>query len=240
MNVTTSHTATAVRTLWWAIACMVVGLAACTGSPRGNALHDRLEYDGIDLSSHQGLVDWDKVVADDKIQFVYIKATEGATYHSPHHDFNVRHAREKGLPVGSYHYFTTTAPVEAQVENFTRHATPDTQDLLPMIDIEDIGTFTRSQLIDSVLYMARRLEAIYGKRPVIYSTAKFYNTYLAPQLNDYPLYLGRYSNTEPYVDWRGRYTVWQYSEQGVVAGISRYVDMCRFHPDASLEDLKLH
>ncbi len=225
--------------LWWFVVAIGMTAVSCVDN-RSPVVHGRLQYDGIDLSSHQGLVDWEKVAADDQITFVYIKATEGATYHSPHYDYNVRHARAVGLAVGSYHYFTTTASVDKQVENFVRHATPDTQDLIPMIDVENVGSFTRRQLIDSVLVMARRLEDFYGKKPVIYSMATFYNTYLAPQLNEYPLYLGRYSNAEPVIDWQGHYTVWQYSDQGVVAGIGHYVDMCRFSPDSSLDDLRLH
>ena len=34
---------------------------------------------GIDVSHHQGHIDWKKVAAAD-IDFVYVKATEGATY----------------------------------------------------------------------------------------------------------------------------------------------------------------
>ena len=33
---------------------------------------------GIDVSRHQKTIDWEKVAADN-VQFVYIKATEGAT-----------------------------------------------------------------------------------------------------------------------------------------------------------------
>jgi lysozyme len=31
---------------------------------------------GVDVSSHQGTIDWDRVAADD-IEFAYVKATEG-------------------------------------------------------------------------------------------------------------------------------------------------------------------
>lgn len=36
------------------------------------------DYNGIDVSKYQGKIDWKKVASDSKIQFVYIKATEGA------------------------------------------------------------------------------------------------------------------------------------------------------------------
>ena len=68
-------------------------LCSCTG---GNNEHIRdvishmpsrdaaAPYDGIDISSYQGYIDWSKVSSDKNIRFVYIKATEGATYRSPH------------------------------------------------------------------------------------------------------------------------------------------------------------
>ena len=34
-------------------------------------------YDGIDISSYQGYIDWNKVSSDKNIRFVFIKATEG-------------------------------------------------------------------------------------------------------------------------------------------------------------------
>lgn len=38
------------------------------------------DYHGIDVSNHQGDIDWSLVCKDRNIQFVYIKATEGATH----------------------------------------------------------------------------------------------------------------------------------------------------------------
>ena len=71
-------------------------------------------YDGIDISSHQGKIDWEKVSSDKDIRFVYIKATEGSTYCSPHYPDNITEARSSGLLVGSYHYLTTTSPIDRQ------------------------------------------------------------------------------------------------------------------------------
>ena len=66
-------------------------------------------YHGIDVSNHQGRIDWNKVANDDNVQFVYIKATEGATYVSPTFEQNIREAREAGLKVGFYHFLRATS-----------------------------------------------------------------------------------------------------------------------------------
>ena len=196
-------------------------------------------YDGIDISSHQGHIDWEKVSSDKDIHFVYIKATEGSTYRSPHYPHNITHARRSGLLVGSYHYLTTTSSVDEQFENFSTFALRSIQDLVPMLDIEVRGNWSRSQLIDSVDKFCQLVELHYGVKPMIYSTMGFYNKNLSPHFNKHLLYIGRYSNTEPEIHWEGEYTIWQYSETGIIPGIDAYVDLCRFNKDNWLEDILL-
>jgi lysozyme len=196
-------------------------------------------YDGIDVSSHQGNINWDLVSADNNIRFVYIKATEGATYHSPHYSRNVKMARSHGILIGSYHYLTSTSSIQSQFQNFVSLASSDSQDLVPMIDIEHRGEWSRRQLIDSVAEFARLLQDYFGVQPMIYSTMTFYNANLAPYFNKYPLYIGRYSKHEPQVSWDGKYTVWQFSEKGIIPGIDAYVDLCHYHKGAWLDEIEI-
>ncbi|MBQ7691521.1 MAG: glycoside hydrolase family 25 protein [Muribaculaceae bacterium] len=229
----------------FAVVVVLSVVAGCSGSattdtrthiaPRDSTA----PYDGIDISSHQGNIDWDKVASDPYIRFVYIKATEGATYQSEHYSRNVRGAHRHGILVGSYHYVTSTSPIDAQAQNFTSQATKQTQDLIPMIDVEDRGAWSRSQLIDSVAKLASLLERHYGRKPMIYSTIDFYNKNLAPHFNKYPLYIGRYSSQAPAINWEGRYTVWQFTENGIIPGIDAYVDLCHYRPNGWLDEIVL-
>ena len=196
-------------------------------------------YDGIDISSYQGYIDWDKVSSDKDIRFVYIKATEGATYRSPHYAHNILQARRHGVLVGSYHYLTSTSSIDKQFENFSEFALKPVQDLIPMLDIEVRGDWSRSQLIDSVDKFCMLVERQYGVKPMIYSTMGFYNKNLAPHFNKHLLYIGRYSSAEPEINWEGSYTIWQYSETGIIPGIDAYVDLCRFHPDRWIDEILL-
>ena len=197
------------------------------------------KYNGIDISSHQGYIDWAKVSSDKDINFVYIKATEGATYHSPHYPHNITQARRHGLLVGSYHYLSSSSSIDEQFNNFSKYALKSAQDLIPMLDVEVRGEWSRSQLIDSVNKFCHLVENLYGVQPMIYSTMGFYNKNLAPSFNKHLLYIGRYSNEEPEINWEGEYTIWQYSETGIIPGIDAYVDLCRFHKDNWLEDILL-
>ena len=197
------------------------------------------KYDGIDISSYQGYIDWAKVSSDKDIRFVYIKATEGATYHSPHYAHNVTQARRHGLLVGSYHYLTSSSTIDEQFANFSKFALKSVQDLIPMLDVEVRGDWSRSQLIDSVDKFCQLVEDLYGVQPMIYSTMGFYNKNLTPHFNKHHLYIGRYSNTEPEINWEGEYTIWQYSETGIIPGIDAYVDLCRYRKDGWLEEIIL-
>jgi len=197
------------------------------------------KYNGIDISSHQGYIDWEKVSSDKDINFVYIKATEGATYRSPHYAHNITQARRFGLLVGSYHYITSTSSINEQFENFSKFALKSVQDLIPMLDVEVRGDWSRSQLIDSVDKFCQLVENYYGVQPMIYSTMGFYNKNLAPHFNKHHLYIGRYSSEEPEINWEGEYTIWQYSETGIIPGIDNYVDLCRYRDDAWIDEILL-
>ena len=201
--------------------------------------NEQAKYDGIDISSYQGYIDWAKVSSDKDIRFVYIKATEGATYRSPHYAHNITQARRYGLLVGSYHYLTSTSTIDEQFRNFSTYALRTVQDLMPMLDVEVRGDWSRSQLIDSVDKFCELVEDYYGVQPMIYSTMGFYNKNLTPHFNKHKLYIGRYSNSEPEINWEGEYTIWQYSESGIIPGIDAYVELCRYRKDGWIDAIRL-
>ena len=182
-----------IKQIWLVLVLgIVVVLAACSsqGSRRdGRHVPPRRDgalIDGIDVSSHQGDINWEKVTANDDIRFAYIKATEGATYQSPHYAYNVREAQRHGLLVGSYHYLSTTSTIRQQYANFVRALSSVPQDLIPMIDVEDRGAWSRSQLIDSLALLADMLEHHYKHRLMIYSTMDFYNQNSSPRTASWP------------------------------------------------------
>ena len=197
------------------------------------------DYDGIDVSSYQKDIDWDKVCRDKRIKFVYVKATEGATYTSPHFRYNIDNARKHGLKVGSYHFLRTTSSLQSQFDNFTRSVKPDEQDLVPLIDIEQRGGWTQQQIVDSLEAFARMIEKHYKCRPMIYTMTSFYNKYLASHVGRYPLFIARYSESEPVLADDAKYTLWQYTDQGTVSGIDHAVDMCRFAKGKRIADIAM-
>lgn len=194
-------------------------------------------YDGIDVSSYQKDIDWTTTAMDKNIKFVYVKATEGATYRSRHYEYNIQNARRCGIRVGSYHFFRTTVSVESQFQNFTSIVKQEDQDLVPLIDVETKKGVTAKQLCDSILAFAKLLEDYYGCRPMIYTGSSFYNSYLQGRINGYPLFIARYSKSEPRLAGGAKWTLWQFSERGRINGIDHYVDLCRFNKGCSINDI---
>lgn len=201
-------------------------------------LFDSEVYHGIDVSNHQGRIDWDKVAKDENVQFVYIKATEGATYVSPTFEQNIQEARKAGMKVGCYHFLRATSYIHDQFRNFIEYCREDEQDLAPLIDIEVKGSWLDEEVADSVKLFADLLEEYYGVRPIIYTGTNFYNKYLSEEFNDgYELFIAKYSENEPELIDGTDYTIWQFTDCGEVNGIYTDVDQSRFNKGKSLKDI---
>ena len=196
-----------------------------------------LVYDGIDVSDHQRDIDWRATAANKKIQFVYVKATEGATYASKRYLYNIENARRHGIKVGSYHFIRTGSRIRDQFENFKRVAKKADQDLIPLIDIEVRQGWTNQQLRDSVKLFADLVEEHYGCRPMIYTSSSFFNNILGAAFADYPLFIARYAASEPSLSCGAKWTLWQFSERGRIAGIDHNVDLSRFNKGCSVRDI---
>jgi len=193
-------------------------------------------YDGIDVSSHQRDIDWRTTASDKNIQYVYVKATEGRDYVSRHYEINVRNARKHGVKVGSYHFLRTGSSIRAQFENFRRTVRKEDQDLIPLIDVEVRNGWTDQQVRDSVKAFADLVEDYYGCKPMIYTSVSFYNKILGKAFANYPLFIARYAANPPVLNG-AKWTLWQFSEKGRIAGIDSHVDLSCFNKGCSLKDI---
>lgn len=196
--------------------------------------------DGIDVSRHQGRIDWKKASKDlPDNAFVYIKCTEGATYRDPMYKANADGIRRTTLHRGGYHYFRMTSGAHEQFKNFKRALDYLDGDLVPLVDVETTDGKTNREVRDSLRVFLRLLENEYGKKPMIYGTQRSYNTVCAPAFNNHPLYIGRYGVHAPEIKGKGTYTIWQYSESTTLSGCKKSVDACRFRKGMSVKDIML-
>jgi len=96
---------------------------------------------------------------------VYIKATEGANYIDTTYFRNLTEVRKNGFLVGSYHYFRTTSNPNEQFENFKKVAAKDSQDLIPIVDIEEKKNWDDKVFHKNLAQFLNLVENYFGKKP---------------------------------------------------------------------------
>ena len=196
---------------------------------------------GIDISHHQGDIFWDNLafsygpgreLTDQpngrkrKVDFVIAKATEGATHQDDRYDSFKRSCSRKNIPFGAYHYFKPHVSPYAQVQNFIKHSRLSSGNIIPVIDVEEHGLKSRSQLQSDVLEWLLAVESHYGVKPIIYCNISYYNEYFtAKQFRPYPFWIAAYSRPRLTMD----YVLWQQTDRGIVQGIKGRVDINVYH-----------
>lgn len=198
------------------------------------------DFDGLDLSRHQGKIHWDELVDENpQLKFVYLKATEGSSVVDPFYQKNLKEAKKRNLLVGSYHFLTRRTSMERQVDNFLSNIDLHQQDLLLLVDIEADGTKGwDSQLIKKNL--ARFIQLVKertGHAPMIYTNESYYHLHLYPDFNHYHLFIANY-NLPPTLG-NAKYDIWQSSKRGRVKGIWTHVDIDRIREGVTIDDFKM-
>jgi lysozyme len=193
---------------------------------------------GIDLSHYQGQVFWETVGENTKMEYVYLKATEGGDRIDSYFERNIDLAHRYGLKVGSYHFFRPKTDLVRQLENFKTQCLPGEQDLIPMIDVETTGNLSTEAFCDSLMRFLVLVEDAYHQKPLVYTFRNFYNKHLMGVLDDYQLMVAMYTEEEPVLADGRDYTLWQYTGKGRIVGVSGYVDKSRFMGDHGLRDIR--
>ena len=184
---------------------------------------DKYPVRGIDVSHHQGQIDWRRVAAND-VAFAVIKATEGGDHIDDAFSTNLREARAAGLAVGAYHFFTFCRPGADQAKNFISVVPHDQPLLPPVVDIEFGGNCpqrpTPEQLSAELAAFLAPVEAAFGKPAIVYLTDEAAQAY-AGRIAARPLWLRSLLLEPDHGDW----VYWQYHNRGRVDGIDGDVDL---------------
>lgn len=191
--------------------------------PEGYEIH------GIDISHHQGQIDWDELkdngtINHCPIRFVMIKATEGATQTDRNFRDNFYQARENGFTRGAYHFYSVHTPAEQQAYHFIKTVDLENGDLPPVLDVEHKPkSQSDEEFKNSVLKWLHLVEKHYQVKPIIYTYFKFKTRYLSdPVFDEYPYWIAHY-----YVDsleYQGPWKFWQHTDVGRLPGIKGNVD----------------
>lgn len=191
--------------------------------PEGYEIH------GIDISHHQGDIDWDELrekgmINETPIRFIMIKATEGATKIDDNFEDNFYQAREYGFTRGAYHFYSVHSPAKQQANFFINKVKLEKGDLPPVLDVEHKPkNQTDEEFKASVLEWLEIVERHYGVKPIIYTYYKFKLQYLSdPVFDEYPYWIAHYYVDE--VEYEGPWKFWQHTDVGKLPGIKGNVD----------------
>lgn len=191
--------------------------------PEGYEIH------GIDISHHQGTIDWDElkdkgVIDKLPIRFIMIKATEGATQIDRKFKDNFYQSREHGFTRGAYHFYSVHSSAKDQAQFFIKTVKLENGDLPPVLDVEHKPkNQTDEAFKNSILEWLNIVERHYGVKPIIYTYYKFKTRYLNdPVFDDYPYWIAHYYVDR--VEYDGAWKFWQHTDAGRLPGIKGTVD----------------
>ena len=196
----------------------------------------------MDVSRHQGVIDWDKVKASGKIDGVMIRAMgnsaagkPSAPYTDPQFARNYAECKRLGIPCGVYGYFkaATRAEAEKELVYFKKLLTGRSFELPVSVDIEDkvqqaIG---KSALTDLTAYILKEVEN-WGVYAMLYTGLWFGSTFLymgGAALKPYDVWLAAYRSKKPSPGWP--FGMWQYTSTARVPGVSTNVDLSHAYKD---------
>ena len=181
---------------------------------------------GIDVSAHNGEIDFNKI-AHSGIDFVFIKATEGATFKDTHFHTNYNNARKARLKVGVYHFFRFNTDGNLQALNILHSIKGKKLDLPFVIDIEEYSNDKNTSTEDVISQLSALINTlqVHNLPIMLYSNKKGYSRFIKGRFDDYPLWICSFTN--PPID--EKWLFWQYSHKGIVKGISGNTDLNTFN-----------
>ncbi len=209
-----------------ALAAVAVGIRIVSRRLSGGGAHpSSIEYPvrGIDVSAHNGEIDFERVAATGEVDFVMLKATEGTNFKDSRFVDNYRKAVRAGLKVGIYHFFRFDTDSELQAINLLHSLRNRRVDFPVVIDIEEWGNpdgLATSKIVASLRSVIEIVEKA-GYPVMLYTNKDGYQRFIKGNFDDYPLWICSF--TDPPVD--GRWLMWQYSHRGRVDGIDGNVDL---------------
>lgn len=239
---------------WWALSvgallslALLVGLLWLfvrplfwTGGDRSAA--DLADYNvrGIDISHWQPHVDWQRLqearLNGFPIRFVIVKSTEGTDRRDRRFREYITAARRANFIAGAYHFFRPEQDAEAQARFYLKNTALESGDLPAILDVEVRGDKPLQQFHSDVLTWLRTVEAATGRPPILYTGVSFRQQYLRDEHFDtYPFWAAHY-NGKRAPRYRGRWALWQYTDQGRVSGVEGPVDLNVFN--GKIQDLQ--
>ena len=189
------------------------------------ALPQGFQSYGIDISHHQGTIDWPTffLATDSIITFVYCKATEGLNHVDSQYETNRDVLMDKGIKHGAYHFFLPNKNAIQQAKHFLNIYSHNQNDLPPVLDAEIEGDSDTKMIQDMKTWLTH-VEDITGKRPLIYTSYNYYTDKFKGEFPGYRFWIANYNTIASRFE-SDEILHWQFSDNGHLPGITGPVDL---------------
>jgi lysozyme len=180
---------------------------------------------GIDVSSWQGAIDWKRVKAAGVV-FAFARVSDGLDVVDERFAENARKMKAAGVRYGAYQYFRASADAKQQADLLVSALRKARRfDLPPVLDIETADGQPREKVRAALKRWLKRVENRTGRRPLIYASPSM-SELLDGRFGAWSLWVAHYEVDCPTLPdgWK-RWTFWQHSSKGRVAGIAGDVDL---------------
>ena len=134
---------------------------------------------GLDISQHQGVLDWDVVAASPMdVRFIGIRVGISWGYTDKWFTQNWEEAKRVGIPRTAYHVFYPLSDVSRQVQLIKKNLGDDYGEMPITADIELDHGISKSQFSANLKRYVEAIEVEFGRKPIIYSRASFFDSHV--------------------------------------------------------------
>lgn len=193
--------------------------------------------DGIDISNHNGSIDFNKVKAAG-IDTIIMKATEGGSYIDPMLEENYKQALGKGFNIGFYHFLYELSDPKRQANWFWQNIKDKEFNVIPVLDAErnNNNKFNKETYTKFCLDFLEEFKRLSGIDCILYTYTSFANSLMDSRLKPYKLWEANYyTNNGQRHNRKGLTNIWgkdivghQYTSTGRVNGINTNCDLNDF------------
>ena len=186
-------------------------------------------YKGIDISYHQGNIDFNKVKSN--VDFIIIRSSYGMYQEDKKFREYANECERLKIPYGFYHYSYARNIEEAnkEVTNMIKSIKDYNPTYPIIIDMEDADKWKENngnpsnEMYQNICdYFCNKLEQN-GYYAMIYANKNwFINRLNNSKLDRYDKWLAQWSNKPTY---NKKFGIWQYTSKGKINGIKGFVDM---------------
>ena len=177
---------------------------------------------GLDLSHHNGKILYKSL---DTLDFVFLKATEGANHIDRDFDTHYKGFIKKKIALGVYHFFRFDTNGEAQANHFLNQIKGHTFHVPLIVDVEHHKNpkVKREQVIQRLKEFMQTIKKKTGQKPIIYTNGNGYSDFVKKEFDDHTLWLSSTTNMTRPAEMNC--TFWQFHINANLKAITHQADL---------------